>query len=70
MIPSQLLSRFCGLSSEGTRLMKNAFDRLGLTARSYDRVLRLARTIADLDGSDEIKTHHLAEALQYRTSGR
>ena len=47
--------------------MRGAFDRLGLTARSYDRILRVARTIADLDGAEDIGAAHLAEAIQYRT---
>ncbi|MFQ7854476.1 MAG: hypothetical protein ACLRIS_04430 [Flavonifractor plautii] len=46
--------------------MKGAFDRMGLTARSYDRILRVARTIADLDGAGAVAVEHLAEALQYR----
>ena len=61
------LREFCELSPECEELMKMAFDRMGLTARSYDRILRVARTIADLDGSEEIKVNHLAEAIQYRT---
>ena len=60
------LDRFCALDEACTRLMKGAFDRLGLTARSYDRILRVARTIADLDDSPSIEEAHLAEALQYR----
>jgi len=60
------LDRFCALDEAGQQLMRGAFDRMGLTARSYDRILRVARTIADLDGSADIRTHHLAEALQYR----
>ena len=60
------LSRFCALDDACRAVMKGAFDRMGLTARSYDRILRVARTIADLDGAEAIAVEHLAEALQYR----
>lgn len=60
------LDRCCALDEGCQQLMKGAFHRMGLTARSYDRILRVARTIADLDGSQAIQAHHLAEALQYR----
>ena len=62
------LARFCRLDEAGTALIKGAFDRMGLTARSYDRILRVARTIADLDGAENIGVDHLAEAIQYRES--
>ncbi len=61
------MEAYCGLDEAGTALMKAAFDALGLTARSYDRILRVARTIADLAGSENIGQEHLAEAIQYRT---
>ena len=63
------LAAFCALDGAGEALVKGAFDRLGLTARSYDRILRVARTIADLDGAETIGVDHLAEAIQYRESG-
>lgn len=62
------LAEHCALDAAGAALMKGAFDRMGLTARSYDRILRVARTIADLDGAERIGVEHLAEAVQYRES--
>ena len=67
MTPSQL-SEFCSLDAAGEKLMKNAFERMNLTARSHDRILRVARTIADLDGAEHIEVPHLAEAIQYRNT--
>ncbi len=63
------LEEFCPLDESCQTILKGAFDRLGLTARSYDRILRVARTIADLDGSRDIGVQHVAEALQYRATG-
>ena len=62
------LQAFCALDEGGEALMKGAFERMGLTARSYDRILRVARTIADLDNSETVQVQHLAEAIQYRTT--
>ena len=61
------LRQYCALSAEGEELMHQAFDAMGLSARSYDRILRVARTIADLAGSESIEPEHVAEAIQYRT---
>ena len=64
---TKALNRFCALDADCEALMHRAFDSMGLTARSYDRILRVARTIADLDGSEGIGAAHIAEAIQYRS---
>ena len=61
---------FCVLGSEENELLKAAMTELNFSARAYDKILKLARTIADLTGSNEIKPEHLAEAIQYRSLDR
>jgi magnesium chelatase family protein len=62
------LRQFCALDETSADLMRRAFDVFGLTARSYDKILRVARTIADLEGCRDINSGHIAEAIQLRTS--
>jgi magnesium chelatase family protein len=61
------LDSHCRIDENGNTILKNAMDRLGLSARAYDRIIKVARTIADLDHSESIDVRHLAEAIQYRT---
>jgi Predicted ATPase with chaperone activity len=64
----KMVREFCKLSPEGENLLKLAAERMGISTRGITRILKVARTIADLEGSRDIKTHHLAEAIQYRQS--
>jgi len=69
-IPSRMLRHVCSLSETGGLLLKTAMEKLGLSARAYDRILKVSRTIADLESSNEIKLEHLAEAINYRSLDR
>ena len=69
-ISSKQLQEICIINQAGQNLLKTAMERLNLSARAYDRILKVSRTIADLAGSAEIRTEHLAEAIQYRSLDR
>jgi magnesium chelatase family protein len=67
---SRQINRYCAIDSESLALLEQAIARLGLSARAYNRILKIARTIADLEGMEDITTRHVAEAIQYRTLDR
>jgi magnesium chelatase family protein len=65
-----MVRKHCAISPDGEKLLENAITRLGLSARAHDRILKVARTIADLESSPAIEPKHLSEAIQYRTLDR
>jgi len=64
------IKQFCSLNSEGKKLLKSAIDTLNLSARSYDKILKVSRTIADLANEENILPNHISEAVQYRNLDR
>ena len=69
-MPPKLIRKHCAISAEGEKLLENAITRMGLSARAHDRILKVARTIADLHGAADIEPSHLGEAIQYRSLDR
>ncbi len=70
MMPSNMVKKICAIGEDGRSLLKTAMEKIGLSARAYDRVLKVSRTIADLAGADSINVEHLSEAITYRSLDR
>jgi len=66
----KLIKKYCKLNTDSENMLRNAISRLNLSARAYDRILKLSRTISDLQGEKDIEAYHIAEAIQYRTLDR
>ena len=66
----RLIRKYCVIDSASKTLLENAITRLGLSARAYDRILKVSRTLTDLEGKDRIESEHVSEAIQYRTLDR
>lgn len=69
-LSGKYISKYCKINNESEKLLKEAFERLGLSARAYNKILKVARTIADIEGNENIETNNIAEAIQYRSLDR
>jgi magnesium chelatase family protein len=69
-MPIRLINKYCQVDQQGANMLEMAIDKFGMSARAYDRILKVSRTIADLDESDRISSRHISEAIQYRTLDR
>jgi magnesium chelatase family protein len=70
MVTPNLLNEFCSIDHASNQLLRTAMKKLSLSARAYDRILKVSRTIADLEASEKIRAEHIAEAIQYRSLDR